>query len=397
MDGFNYDASKEIEFCESCADGKHHRQKFPKGVGKRSTEILGLVHSDVCGQMGAKSLSGCEYFLTFIDDKSRYTWIYVLKRKSEVFNKFIEWKTMVERFSGQNLKAFRTGNGGEYTSKEYEDYLKKEGIRNEFSIPKTPEQNGVAERMNRTLVESVRSMLSDAKLPKRFWAEDLSTATYFRNRSPTKAVIGMTPYEAWTVEKPNVKHLQVFGSFGYAYVPKYERSKLDSKVRKFILLGYDTETKGYRLYDPKIGKVFFSRDVIFNDVKFNEGEESMKIEDIEMIPKIELINQESYDEESDVQTDPDVCRPSRMRKPPNNYGDWVNTANETNLKMPKKMAISTSLENLIILHQKKPLRPICVFEANNGLQACQNVLGFNPLESTLWKKDLFSFLFNLTT
>ena len=142
----------------------------------------------------------------------------------------------------------------------------------------------------------------------------------------------MTPYEAWTGEKPNVKHLQVFGSFGYAHVPKDERSKLDSKVRKSILLGYGTETKGYRLYDPKIGKVFFSRDVIFNDVKFNEREGSMKIEDIEMIPKIELINQESYDEESDVQTDPDVRRSSRVRKPPNHYGEWVNTDEPKNAK-----------------------------------------------------------------
>lgn len=105
----------------------------------------------------------------------------------------MEWKTMVEKSTGHNVKTLRTDNGGEYTSREFEDYLKKEGIRHEYTVPKTPEQNGVAERMNRTLVETVRAMLSDSKLPKKFWAEALSTASYVRNWSPTNAV---TRYDA---------------------------------------------------------------------------------------------------------------------------------------------------------------------------------------------------------
>ena len=126
-----------------------------------------------------------------------------------------------------------------------------------------PQQNGVAERMNKTLVESVRSMLIDARLPHKFWAEALSTAVYLRNRSPTKAVEDKTPYEAWSGDRPNVKHLRVFGCIAYAHVPKDERRKLDSKSRKCILLGYGAEIKGYRLYDVERGKVLHSRDVIF--------------------------------------------------------------------------------------------------------------------------------------
>ena len=103
---------------------------------------------------------------------------------------------MVEKSTGEKLKVLCTDNGGEYTSKEFQAYLTQEGVRHELMIPKTPEQNGVAERMNRTLVETVRSMLVDSNLPHAFWAEALSTATYLRNRSPTKAVVGMTPYEA---------------------------------------------------------------------------------------------------------------------------------------------------------------------------------------------------------
>lgn len=116
-------------------------------------------------------------------------WIYILTRKDEVlvFQKFLEWKALAEKSSGQKLKVLPTDNGGEYMSIGFESYLKSERIRHQLAIPKTPEQNGVAEKRNRTLFETVRSVLSDAKLPHRFWAEALSTAVYLRNRSPTKA------------------------------------------------------------------------------------------------------------------------------------------------------------------------------------------------------------------
>ena len=191
--------------------------------------------------------------------------MYVLKRKDQVFEQFLEWKALVEKSTGRKLKVLRTDNGGEYTSAEFQGYLKTEGVHHEFTVPKTPEQNGVAERMNRTLVETVRSMLADAKLPQDFWAEGLSTTVYLRNRSPTKVVKGMTPFESWMGEKPTVKHLRVFECTAYAHVPKDERQKLDSKSRKCVFLGYGSETKGYHLYDPKRKRVFFSRDVLFNE------------------------------------------------------------------------------------------------------------------------------------
>ena len=161
---------------------------------------------------------------------------------------------------------------GEYTSKKFEGYLKSEGVRHERTIAKTPEQNGVAERLKQTVVESSRSMLLDAKLPQKFWAEAVSTVVYLRNRCPTKAVKGMTPYEAWHGEKPKLDYLRVFGCDAYAHIPKDERDKLDSKARKCILLGYGQETKGYRLFDPIRGKVLHSR-----DVRFNENEKGSKV------------------------------------------------------------------------------------------------------------------------
>ena len=133
----------------------------------------------------------------FIDDKTHYVWIYVIKHKHEVFQKFLEWKSFVEKSSGCQVKKLRTDNGGEYTSTEFENYLRKEGIEHQYTIPKTPEQNGVSERMNRTLMEAVRSMLADSGLPQKFWAEALSTAAYLINRSPTRSLAGKTPFEAW--------------------------------------------------------------------------------------------------------------------------------------------------------------------------------------------------------
>ena len=124
--------------------------------------------------------------------------------------------------SGKQMKKFRTENGGEYTSKEFEEYLKEDSIVHETTVHKTPEQNGVSERMNKTLIEKVRSMLSDSKLSKRIWAEALSTATYLHNRSPTNAIQGLTPYKAWTGENPNVGNLRVFGCDAFSHVLKDE-------------------------------------------------------------------------------------------------------------------------------------------------------------------------------
>ncbi len=191
----------------------------------------------MCGKVGEKSIGGAEYFLTFTDDKSRYSWVYILKTKDQVFNCFLEWKALVEKATKLKVRKLRTDNGGEYTSTQFKNHLKAEGIRHELTIPKTPEQNGVAERLNRSLVEMARSMLLDAKLPKKFWAEAISTAVYLKNRSPTKA-LKITPYQAWHGTKPNVNHLRVFGSNAYAHIPKDERSKFDSKTRKCINHGW---------------------------------------------------------------------------------------------------------------------------------------------------------------
>lgn len=323
VERFDYNVKRGIGFCETCVGGKHHRSPFETS-SSQTKEPLELVHSDVCGKMREKSIGGAQYFLTFIDDKTRYTWVYLLKTKDQVFDRFLEWKALIEKSSGRKLKTLRSDNGGEYTSAKFAAYLKAEGVRHECTIPKTPEQNGVAERLNRTLVESSRSMLLDARLPHKFWAEAVSTAVYLRNRCPTNAVKGKTPYEAWYGEKPKVEKLRVFGCDAYSHIPKDERSKFDSKARKCILLGYGQETKGYRLFDPIQGKVIHSR-----DVRFNENEKHSKDDTNDDVDH-RLIVEFSSDCESETPTEsqtleesapePELRRSTRERHPPKYYG-----------------------------------------------------------------------------
>jgi hypothetical protein len=307
--GLDYDVSKEIDFCESCVSGKIHRSPFPKSGRERAEEPLGLVHSDVCGKISSPSLSQAEYFIVFVDDKTHYVWIYVVKHKHEVFGKFVEWKSLVEKSSGYKVKKLRTDNGGEYTSTEFESYLKKEGIEHQYTIPKTPKQNGVSERMNRTLVETVRSMLADSRLPHRFWAEALATAAYLINRSPTKTLDGKTPFQAWYGKKPNVNHLRVFGCSAYIHVPKDERKKLDPKAKKCTFLGYGTSRKGYRLYDWKTSSIVHSRDVVFNELSRGyEGAKEKRRVQVENVTE-EPEAPEPEEDADEVESDDDSGEP----------------------------------------------------------------------------------------
>ena len=178
VSGLDFNWKQESGFCESCVEGKSHWLPFQQSTGKRANHPLELIHSDVCGKIGTQSLGGGEYFVTFVDDHTRHVWVYILKHKGEVLQRFQEWKALVEKSSGRKIKTLRSDNGGEYTSAEFSSYLAKEGIKHELTIPHTPQQNGVAERLNRTLIEGVRTMLADSKLPHRFWAEALSMAVY---------------------------------------------------------------------------------------------------------------------------------------------------------------------------------------------------------------------------
>ena len=164
------------------------------------------------------------------------SWVYFLKAKSEAFENFKIFKAMVEKQFGLCVKALRTDRGGEFLSNEFITFCEEQGIRRELIAPYTPEQNGVTERKNRTVVEMARSMLKARGVPNNFWCEVVATIVYILNVSPTKAVMNMTPFEAWRGKKPSVSHLRVFGCTTYALVDL--RSKLDDKSVKCVFIGY---------------------------------------------------------------------------------------------------------------------------------------------------------------
>ena len=178
-----------------------------------------------------------------------------------MFAEFVKFKAAVELETGNKLKTLRSDNGGEYTSRQFEAYLAKEGIKHQLTVPYTPQQNGVSERRNRTLMEMARCLLYEKKLPLNFWAEAVNTAAYLINRMASRVLTDKTPYELWYGFKPSIDHLKVFGSICYVLKPEVRRRKLDQKADIGILIGYSTNSKAYKIYDLNVNKVVVARDV----------------------------------------------------------------------------------------------------------------------------------------
>ena len=174
-------------------------------------------------------------------------WVYVLKTKDQIFEHFKKFHAMVEREKGKPLKCLCSDNGAEYTSNEFKSYCSEKGIRHEKTVPGTPQQNGVAERMNRTIVEKIRCMLRMANLPKSFWGEVVVTACYLINRSPLVPLGFDIPERVWTGKDVSYSYLKVFECKAFVHVPKEQRSKLDSKSTPCIFVGYGDVEFGYKL------------------------------------------------------------------------------------------------------------------------------------------------------
>ncbi|KAI5312051.1 hypothetical protein L3X38_041224 [Prunus dulcis] len=224
---------------------------------------LELIHTDVCGPMQNESIGGNKYFITFIDDYSRMCWVYFLRNKSSVISVFKKFKAFVELHSGFNLKKLRSDRGGEYTSHEFLEYCSDLGMERQLTIAYSPQQNGIAERRKRTICEMARSMMTEKKIPIKFWVEAVGTAVYLQNRCYTTLVTDKTPFEAFTGRKPSVKHLRVFGSIYYSHIPSNLRQKFDDKASKGIFMGYGSCEKGYRIYNLQTEKIILSRNVVF--------------------------------------------------------------------------------------------------------------------------------------
>ena len=176
--------------CKGCVVGKHHEHKFDQGKARRATCILGLIHSDIIGPMPITSMNGSRYLLNFIDDFSRYTWIFFIKKKSEVCEKFIELKALIENESSQKINILRSDNGGEYVNNYFLHICSQISIQVQHSIPYTPQQNDVVERKDRSLKELTTCMLESKKLDENLWDESMHAVAYIHNTVPHSSMKG---------------------------------------------------------------------------------------------------------------------------------------------------------------------------------------------------------------
>ncbi|KAJ0726248.1 putative RNA-directed DNA polymerase [Helianthus annuus] len=350
----------ESEFCEPCILGKKKKVTFVKTGRAPKAQKLELIHSDVYGPTSVASPAGSRYYVTFIDDSTRKVWVYFLKHKSEVFDKFKKWKAAVELETDLKVKCLKSDNGGEYVSKEFIDYCAERGIRMINTVPGTPQQNGVAERMNRTLCERARSMRLNAGLPKMFWADAVNTAAYLINRGPSVPLGFKIPQEEWKGKAVEYDHLRIFGCS--AYDIDLEGDKLDAKAKKYTLVGYGSDKMGYRLWDHESRKLVRSKHAEFNEAELYKDRNSEKLEVQKEVVEFDTDGQKNepviepesdseddtgpefeggdnetgevsdsgsseHEEQPPQQPDPSenwVRRSTRVSKPPNKYNPSVN-------------------------------------------------------------------------
>ena len=274
--------------CSPCLMGKHHKSYQRRVPAARTESPLSLVHSDACGPFRTPAVSGAKHFILYINDFTRMAWVYFLKGKGheETLEAFQTFKASADKASGHSIRRFRCDNGrGEYDNQYFTDFLKVAGISYDPAAPYTQNQNGVSERKIRTVVERARTMLLEARLPERFWADAVATAVYILNRSPMKALMGKTPFEAWFGRRPNLSHLGHFGCDAYLHVPDAQRTKLKSKARLCMFLEYvPNTTKQGRLWDGHHQRI-----VIGLNVKFDEnGFGNRQYEDPKMLEEISV-------------------------------------------------------------------------------------------------------------
>jgi transposase InsO family protein len=251
------------ELCETCIMSKQTRRSFPTSEAK-STQPLELVHMDLCGPLPEKSLGGASYLATFLDDYTRYSIVKPIKLKSDTVSEVKTVINAMETATGHKTKAVRTDNGLEYLNDELVQYFKDKGVHHQKTVPYNPEQNGAAERLNRTILERTRAMLLDANMPQELWAEAAVTANYIRVRTPTTGET-KTPYELLNGHPPDVSNMRVFGATAYAHVPKEKRNKLDAVSRPGRVVGYSTNAKAYRILLEEGGVLEAACSVVFDE------------------------------------------------------------------------------------------------------------------------------------
>ena len=217
----NKDHSSLSLECDSCKLGKSKTLFFPLHAS-RASHCFDFIHSDVWGPFLVSSHEKFKYYVTFIDNHSRFTWVYFLRSKSKVFRTFIEFLAYVDNQFSTSIKTLRTDSDGEYLSTEFQSFLASKGIIHQHSCPST-QQNGVAECKTRHLLDMVRTLLLESSVPSMFWVEALKTAFHLINRLPCQVLHMESPYFSLFAKQPSYDHLRIFGCVCFVHLPPHER------------------------------------------------------------------------------------------------------------------------------------------------------------------------------
>jgi transposase InsO family protein len=258
--------------CSACQAGKQVGTQHPHKNIMTMDRPLELLHMDLFGPIAYISIGGSKYCLV-VDDYSRFTWVFFLQEKSqtqETLKGFLRW---AQNEFGLRIKKIRSDNGTEFKNSQIEGFLEEEGIKHEFSSPYTPQQNGVVERKNRTLLDMARTMLDEYKTSNRFWAEAINTVCYSINWLYLHRILKKTSYELFTGKKHNVSYFRVFGSKCFILVKRGRKSKFAPKAVEGFLLGYDSNTRAYRVFNKSTGLVETSCDIVFDETNGSQVEQ----------------------------------------------------------------------------------------------------------------------------
>jgi len=250
--------------CEPCLEGKQTREVICKEAASRADHALSRVFSDMCGPLPTLSHKGFKYFITFVNDKTHYVSISPLKEKSEVGKHLKVFVSKAELDTGRKIKILHSDGGGEYTAGHVRDFLEECGISHEMTTADTPQHNGVAEQLNRTLLNRVRAMLSNVKLPDSYWLEALNYAILLHNVSPT-ATLTIIPAEAYSATKPDISRLRIFGCVAHAHVPEHSHTKLSVRSLPCTFLSFAPHCSTFRLMHRPTCKFIESHNIVFDE------------------------------------------------------------------------------------------------------------------------------------
>jgi FtsZ-binding cell division protein ZapB len=303
--------------CKPCQMGKLTRTQFKSKSFPSSSKPLQLVHMDLCGPSRKEGTGKENYFMLVIDDYSRLTWVAFLKEKSEAFAKFKHFKALTENQTGRKIKAIRSDRGGEFSSRQFKDFCDEHGIRKEYTIAGTPQQNGVVERQNRTVQQMARSMMKEKDISQSFWVEAIHTAVHILNKAHLRPNSDKTPYHLWFGRPATIKHFKVFGSKCYIKNNDENLGKYDDRADEGIFLGYAADSKGYRCYNKRLHRMVDCIDVKVDEechgnTSHRDDEESgLDDADEEQVQGSQEEESEPEDEEGDSQQ-PSVKPSSRI-------------------------------------------------------------------------------------